>query len=172
MEKAWFKRYQEGVAHEINPKLYSSIPEILEESFNRFPNRPSFTCMGTTISYAELDELSLKFASYLQNDLGLEKGDRVALMMPNILQYPIALFGTLRAGMTAVNVNPLYTARELKHQLIDSGSKAIVIFENSCAILAEVIKDTPVQHVLTTQIGDMLNFPKSLIVNIVIKYVK
>tara|TARA_R110000868_G_scaffold99515_9_gene273812 strand:- start:5752 stop:7296 length:1545 start_codon:yes stop_codon:yes gene_type:complete len=128
--------------------------------------------MGKSYTYREMDLLSKKFASYLQNDLKLQKGDRVALMMPNILQYPIALFGVLRAGLIAVNVNPLYTARELEHQLVDSGSKAIVIFENSAHILADVLKKTPVKHVITTQIGDFLSFPKSLLVNFVIKKVK
>ena len=128
--------------------------------------------MGTTLTYGDIDRLSLQFASYLQNDLKLQKGDRVAIMMPNILQYPVALFGILRAGMVAVNVNPLYTARELEHQLKDSGTRAIVIFENSAATLEKILKNTKVEHVITTQIGDMLKFPKNYIVNFVIKHVK
>jgi long-chain acyl-CoA synthetase len=172
MERIWTKNYQEGVPHEIDLTTYHSIPHLLEQSFKEFRNRPAFHCMGTTLSYRELDQLSAKFASYLQNDLGLQKGERVALMMPNILQYPVALFGVLRAGLIAVNVNPLYTARELEHQLNDSGSKAIVIFENSCSVLQEVLNKTPVKHVLTTQIGDYLKFPKNHIVNFVIKKVK
>jgi long-chain acyl-CoA synthetase len=172
MDYVWHKHYQQGVPHQIDASTYNSIPEILEESFSKFAAKPSFHCMGKTLTYAEIDLQSRKFASYLQNDLNLKKGDRVALMMPNILQYPVALFGVLRAGMVAVNVNPLYTARELEHQLNDSGSKAIVIFENSAHVLQEVISNTPVEHVLTTQIGDMLGFPKSLIVNMVIKKVK
>ncbi|TNF02067.1 MAG: long-chain-fatty-acid--CoA ligase [Deltaproteobacteria bacterium] len=172
MDKIWLKNYQEGVPAEIDPNEYQNIPEILENAFTKYADKPSFHCMGKTFTYREIDLLSKKFAAYLQKDLGLKKGDRVALMMPNILQYPVALFGVLRAGMIAVNVNPLYTARELEHQLIDSGSKAIVIFENSAAVLQEILAKTPVKTVITTQIGDFLKFPKSLIVNFVIKHVK
>ena len=172
MEKPWFKHYQEGVAQEIDPNTYSSIPELLEESFIKFADKPAFHCMGKTLSYAEMDILSKKFAAYLQNDLGHKKGDRVAIMMPNILQYPVALFGILRAGLVCVNVNPLYTARELEHQLKDSGAKTIIIFENSASVLEDIIDKTPVENVLVTQIGDMLKFPKSVLVNFVIKHVK
>ncbi|MFC1830015.1 AMP-binding protein, partial [Thermodesulfobacteriota bacterium] len=140
--------------------------------FNAFSDLPAYHNMGTTISFRELDMESRKFASYLQNELKLQKGDRVALMMPNILQYPVALFGLLRAGLVAVNVNPLYTARELEHQLQDSGAGTIVIFENSAHILEKVIQNTDVKHVITTGIGDLLKFPKSLIVNFVLKHVK
>lgn len=172
MEKPWFKHYQDGVPKEIDSNTYNSIPELLEESFKKFADKPAFHCMGKTLNYSDMDLLSKKFASYLQNNLGLKKGDRVAIMSPNILQYPVALFGILRAGMVCVNVNPLYTARELEHQLKDSGSETIIIFENSASVLEEVIANTPVKNVLVTQIGDMLKFPKSLIVNFVIKHVK
>ncbi|MCP4914339.1 MAG: AMP-binding protein [Oligoflexia bacterium] len=172
MSHIWHESYQSGIPKDIDPNTYSSILEVLDESFTKFKDKDSFHCMGKDFTYGELDILSKKFASYLQNDLNLKRGDRVALMMPNILQYPIALFGILRAGLVAVNVNPLYTARELEHQLIDSGSKAIIIFENSCAVLQEILPNTPVKHVLTTGIGDLLGFPKSLIVNFVIKHVK
>lgn len=174
MEKIWLKNYQSGVPATIEDQMekYNSIPEILEESFKNFGNKPAYHCMGKTLTYTEVDGLSQKFASYLQNDLGLKKGDRVALMMPNILQYPVALFGVLRAGMVAVNVNPLYTPRELEHQLKDSGASAIVIFENAAHTLVPVLAHTSVKHVLVTSIGDMLGFPKSLIVNFVIKHVK
>lgn len=172
MSHIWFDSYQEGVPHTINEQEYSSITDILEQSFAKFGDRPSFHCMGKTFTFSEIDYLSKKFASYLQNNLGLSQGSRVALMMPNILQYPVALFGVLRAGMIAVNVNPLYTDRELEHQLNDSGAEAIVIFENSASILQKVIGKTNVKHVLTTGIGDLLSFPKSLIVNFVIKHVK
>ncbi|WP_127716647.1 long-chain-fatty-acid--CoA ligase [Halobacteriovorax sp. HLS] len=172
MNYVWQNEYQEGVPHEIDASKYNSIPELLEESFSKFSQKPAFHCMGKSLTYGEIDLQSRKFASYLQNELNLKKGDRVALMMPNILQYPVALFGVLRAGMVAVNVNPLYTARELEHQLTDSGSKAIVIFENSASVLEDIVSNTPVEHVLTTQIGDMLGFPKSMIVNFVIKNVK
>ena len=172
MEKPWFNHYQDGVPKEIDSNTYNSIPELLEESFKKFADKPAFHCMGKTLNYSDMDLLSKKFASYLQNNLGLKKGDRVAIMSPNILQYPVALFGILRAGMVCVNVNPLYTARELEHQLKDSGSETIIIFENSASVLEEVIANTPVKNVLVTQIGDMLKFPKSLIVNFVIKHVK
>jgi long-chain acyl-CoA synthetase len=172
MEKIWRSQYEPGVPHEIDTQVFQNLPQLLEESFQKFANKPAFHCMGTTLTYKQIDRLSLQFASYLQNDLGLKAGDRVALMMPNILQYPVALFGVLRAGMIAVNVNPLYTSRELEHQLNDSGSKAIVIFENSCSVLQGIVSKTPVKHVLTTQIGDYLKFPKNLIVNLVIKKVK
>lgn len=172
MTKIWHKAYDAGVPYEINPNEYSSINDMLEVGFQKFKNLPAFHNMGTTLSYAEIDNLSQKFASYLQNDLHLQKGDRVAIMMPNILQYPIALFGILRAGMIAVNVNPLYTARELEHQLKDAGCSAIVIFANSAHVLEKVIAHTPVKHIMVTQIGDMLKFPKNYIVNFVIKNVK
>ncbi len=172
MNREWYSSYQEGVPHEINMDEYNSIPHILEESFKNFKDRPSFHCMGKSFTFGEMDYLSKKFGSFLQNELGLTKGSRVALMMPNILQYPVALFGILRAGMIAVNVNPLYTDRELEHQLKDSGADAIIIFENSAQILQKVISKTQVKHVITTSIGDMLPFPKSLLVNFVIKHVK
>lgn len=172
MDRVWTSSYEKGVPSEINPKEYSSIVEVLESSFERFKDQDSFYCMGKCFTWGEIDLLSRKFASYLQNDLGLKKGDRVALMMPNILQYPIALFGILRAGLIAVNVNPLYTARELEHQLNDAGVSTIIIFENSCKTLQEVIHNTPVKNVLVTGIGDLLGFPKAMIVNFVIKHVK
>jgi long-chain acyl-CoA synthetase len=172
MERVWHKAYEEGIPAEINPEQYSSLVEVLEESFGKFAHNESFYCMGKCFTWGELDLLSKKFASYLQNDLKLKKGDRVALMMPNILQYPIALFGILRAGLTAVNVNPLYTARELEHQLNDAECETIIIFENSCKTLQEIVGNTPVKNVLVTGIGDLLGFPKSMIVNFVIKRVK
>ncbi len=172
MEYPWFKNYPEGVPHEIDPTEYNSISNLMEQSYKKFHNKIAFTCMGKDFTYAELDTLTKKFASYLQNDLKLEKGSKVALMMPNILQYPIALFGLLRAGMVGVNVNPLYTERELEHQLKDAEVEAIVIFTNSAHMLQKVLPKTPVKHVITTGIGDLLGFPKSLIVNFVIKNVK
>ncbi|MAZ47871.1 MAG: long-chain-fatty-acid--CoA ligase [Halobacteriovoraceae bacterium] len=172
MTYPWYSSYPEGVPHEIDEKQYNSIVDLIDQSYEKYAAKPAFHCMGKTFTYAEIDELSKKFASYLQNDLGLKKGSRVALMMPNILQYPIALFGALRAGMVAVNVNPLYTERELEHQMKDAGVEAIIIFENSAHILQKVIKNTNVKHVITTGIGDLLGFPKSLIVNFVIKHVK
>jgi long-chain acyl-CoA synthetase len=172
MTKIWHKAYDTGVPYDINPNEYSSINDVIEVGFTKFKNNPAFHNMGTTLSYEEIDRLSLKFASYLQNDLHLKKGDRVALMMPNILQYPIALFGVLRAGLVAVNVNPLYTPRELEHQLKDAGAQAIVIFANSANVLEKVIASTPVKTVIVTEVGDMLKFPKNYIVNFVLKHVK
>lgn len=174
MEKIWVKNYQSGVPESVDHEIqkYHSIPDILDEAFQKYPSNPMFTCMGKTLSYKEIDEMSKGFASFLQNELKLPRGTRVALMMPNILQYPIALFGVLRGGYVAVNVNPLYTARELEHQLKDSGAEAIVIFENACHTLEQVIANTPVKHVFVTAIGDMLGFPKSMIVNFVIRNVK
>ncbi len=151
MEKLWLKNYQTGVPATIEDQMakYRSLGDVFEEAFSKFSQSPAFHCMGKTISYQELDHLSQKFASYLQNTLKLKKGDRVAIMMPNILQYPVALYGILRGGFVAVNVNPLYTARELEHQLTDAGVSAIVIFENAGHTLESVVKKCGVKHVLT-----------------------
>lgn len=172
MTYPWYSSYPEGVPEKINEKEYNSIVDLIDQSYEKYADKPAFHCMGKTYNYSEIDQLSKKFGAYLQHNLKLEKGARVALMMPNILQYPIALFGVLRAGMVAVNVNPLYTDRELEHQLKDAGVEAIVIFENSAHILEKVRAKTGVKHVITTGIGDLLGFPKSLIVNFVIKHVK
>ena len=172
MEQRWFSSYQEGIPHEINPSEHKSIVEILENSWKKYADRDAFTCMGKTFTYSEMDYLSKKFAGYLQNELGLKKGDCIALMMPNVLQYPIALFAALRSGIIVANVNPLYTAKELEHQLNDCGAKTIVIFANSCHVLEKIIKKTKVKNVITTGVGDLLGFPKSFIVNFVIKNVK
>lgn len=172
MEQRWFSSYQEGIPFEIDPNEHKSIVEILETSWKKYATQDAFTCMGKTFTYSEMDYLSKKFAAYLQKDLGLKKGDRIALMMPNILQYPIALFAALRCGITVANVNPLYTAKELEHQLNDCGATTIVIFANSCHVLEKIIKKTKVKNVITTGVGDLLGFPKSMIVNFVIKNVK
>lgn len=171
-EKIWQKSYQSGVPISINMDEFSSIVDVLEKGFVKYKNKPAFHCMGKTYSYDEMRIHSQRFAAYLQNTLKLKKGDRVALMMPNVLQYPIALFGVLQAGMIAVNVNPLYTPRELEHQLKDSGAQAIVILSNFANTLEKVISNTTVKHVITTEIGDLLGFPKSMIVNFVVKYIK
>ncbi len=168
----WFNHYEPGVAKEVDLKTYSSINHIFEDTFKKYAVAPAFHNMGTTITFAELDELGSKFGDYLQNELKMVAGDRIAVMMPNILQYPIAMVGAMKAGLVIVNCNPLYTARELEHQLKDSGAKTIVIFENSAAILEKVLPNTSIKHVITTQIGDMLKFPKNHIVNFVIKNVK
>jgi long-chain acyl-CoA synthetase len=172
MEKLWHKSYQPGVPTLIDEKQFSSLPDFLEQTFQKFATKPAFHNMGKTLSYAEIDRLSNQFACYLQNDLKLSRGDRVAIMMPNLLQYPIALFGALRAGMIVVNCNPLYTPRELEHQLKDSGSKAIVIVANFAKTLEAALPKTEVKHVIVTEVGDLLGFPKKYIVNAVIKHVK
>jgi len=171
-QRPWLENYDKGVKAEIDWGGLKSITDLLDRSFNKYKNRPCFSNMGKTITYGELQNLSLRFAHYLQHDLGLKKGDRVALMMPNVLQYPVALFGILQAGMIAVNVNPLYTPRELEHQLNDSGAKAIVIYSNSAHVLEQVIQRTKLEHIIVTDIGDLLGFPKSFVVNFVIKYIK
>ncbi|HVF35038.1 MAG TPA: long-chain-fatty-acid--CoA ligase [Candidatus Saccharimonadia bacterium] len=172
VDKFWLKSYPPGVPAEIDLGQYNSVVAILESACDRFRDRPAFTNMGRTMTYDEVDRVSRDFASYLLNVLKLKKGDRVALMLPNLLQYPIAIFGVLRAGLTVVNTNPMYTGRELKHQLVDSGAAAIVVLDNFAHVLAEIIGETKVRHVVTTALGDMLGFPKSAIVNFVAKYVK
>ncbi len=172
MEKIWLKSYPPGVAAEINPNLYQSVGDIWAESVKKFGVRPAYTCMDKTLTYAEVDGYASAFAGYLQGVLKLPKGARVALMMPNILQYPACIFGALKAGYTVVNVNPLYTPRELEHQLKDSGAEAIVILENFAHVFQQVRSAVPVKHVVVTSLGDMLGFPKSAIVNFVVKRVK
>ena len=170
-EMVWLASYPPDVPAQIDPSEFPNVRAILERSVERFGERPAFTCMGRTITFRELDRISRDLAAFLQSR-GLRKGDRVALMMPNVLQYPVAIFAVLRAGFTIVNCNPLYTPRELEHQLCDSGASAIVILENFAATLEAVIAKTQIRHVLTTQIGDMLGFPKSAIANFVVKRVK
>ena len=172
MEKIWLKSYPSGVPEQVPAPQFRSLREMIEHSFQEYPDNPAYTNMGTTITYRELDELSMKFACYLQKNLELTRGERVAIMLPNVLQYPVAMCGAFRAGLVVVNVNPLYTARELKHQLSDSGARCIVILENFAHILEEVIDDTDVEHVITTGVGDLLRFPKNLLVNFVLRHVK
>ena len=172
MERIWLKSYPPGVPAEIDASEYASIADILRRSCEKFASKPAFTNMDATITFTELDRLSRDFGAYLQAQPGLARGDRVAIMMPNLLQYPVALFGALRAGFVVVNCNPLYTPRELEHQLHDSGAKAIVILENFAHVLEQVLAKTPVKTVVTTRIGDMLGFPKSLVTNLVVKHVK
>ena len=172
MDRNWLKHYPAGVPADIDPDRYASLRDLFEEACAAHGHAPAFTNMGATLSFAQLDELSRAFAAWLQRKSGLVPGDRVALMMPNILQYPIALFGVLRAGMVVVNTNPLYTPRELEHQLKDSGAKAIVIVENFAHVLQQVLPGTALKHVLTTRIGDLLGFPRGLIVNVVLRYVR
>ena len=172
MEKVWLKNYPQGVPAEIDPARFSSLRELFEQSVRDYGPKPAYTNMGRTITYDELDRLSRDFAAWLQNVAGLGRGDRVALMMPNVLQYPIAVFGALRAGLTVVNTNPLYTMRELEHQLNDSGATVIVIVENFAHVLSDVIVRTKVRRVVLTAVGDMLSFPKSAIVNFVVRRIR
>ncbi|MBX5463352.1 MAG: AMP-binding protein [Steroidobacteraceae bacterium] len=170
MEKIWLKSYPPGVPAEIDPSIYRSLVDIAEQSFRKYADRVAYVQMGRAITYCELDELTRDFAAWLQSECGLVKGDRVAIMMPNVLQYPIAMFGALRAGLVVVNTNPLYTTRELEHQLGDSGAKAIVILENFAHTLQEVIARTQVRKVVVTAVGDLLGWPKSWIVNFVVRH--
>lgn len=172
MDKIWLKSYPPGVPAEINAGEFASLADLFEKSVAKFAARTAYVNMGKSISYQELDMLSRQFAGYLQGELGLAPGARVALMMPNCLQYPIAMFAILRAGYVVVNVNPLYTARELAHQLGDAGCEAIVIMENFAHTLQEVLSHTKIRHVVVTGLGDLLGFPKSLIVNLVVRHVK
>lgn len=172
MEKIWFDNYPPNAEKTIDVTKYESLVEMFEAAVKRHPDMPAYINMGQVLTFRKLEERSRAFAAYLQNELCLEKGDRVALMMPNLLQYPIALFGALRAGLVIVNVNPLYTPRELEHQLNDSGAKAIVIVSNFAATLEKVVFNTQVEHVILTRMGDQLSFGKRTLVNFVVKYIK
>lgn len=172
LNKVWLNRYPADVPAEIDADRYSSLIELFEQAASRYADRPAFINMGQAMTFRKLEERSRAFAAYLQQGLGLKKGDRVALMMPNLLQYPIALFGILRAGMIVVNVNPLYTPRELEHQLNDSGASAIVIVSNFAHTLEKVVAKTKVEHVILTRLGDQLSPAKGTLVNFVVKYIK
>ena len=171
MNKIWLEEYPANVPHELDYSQYKSLNDIFEESFAKNAKRAVFKMMGKSISYQELDQYSAQVGAYLQS-LGLEPGDRVAIMMPNVLQNPISIAAVLRAGFVVVNVNPLYTARELEHQLKDSGAKVIFILENFASVLQEVLEQVPVEHVIVTSMGDMLPFVKRLLVNFVVKRIK
>jgi len=171
-ERPWLDNYPAGVPAQIDIDQYTSVLTMLEETFAQFRDYPAFANFGQQLSYGQIDTLSRQFAGYLSGVLKLSKGDRLAIMLPNVLQYPIALFGAMRAGVIVVNTNPMYTARELKHQLNDSGAKAIVVLDNFASTLQQIVVDTPVQHIVTTGIGDLLGFPKGVVVNFVLKHVK
>lgn len=171
MNKPWIENYPEGVPAELPAYPYRSLGEFLGEAFSRHGDKPAFKFMGKTLTYRELDEASKTFAAYLQS-IGLKPGDRVALMMPNVLQYPIAIAGVMRAGMIAVNTNPLYTPRELEHQLKDSGARAIVILENMATTLEKCRRSVPVEHVVVASIGETLSPLKGMLVNFVVRRVK
>jgi long-chain acyl-CoA synthetase len=170
-QRPWLKNYPKGVPANIDTDAYPNLVSMLQESFSRYSDRPAFSCMGKTITFSQLDRLSAQFGAYLLSR-GLEPGDRIALMMPNLLQYPIALFGALRAGLIVVNTNPLYTPREMLHQFNDSGAKAIVIVENFAANLQKILPETQIKTVIVTSIGELLGFPKGAIVNLVVRKIK
>ncbi|MFZ1641479.1 MAG: long-chain-fatty-acid--CoA ligase FadD [Candidatus Contendobacter sp.] len=172
MEKIWLKRYPPNVPAEIDPDEYTSLVEVFERSCRQFGPRAAFVNMGYGMTYTELEQKSRGFAAYLQQELGLTKGERVAIMLPNLLQYPVALFGALRAGLIVVNVNPLYTPRELEHQLRDSGARAILILANFAHVLAEVMEKTAVKTAIVTEVGDLLPFWKAKVVNLVVRHIK
>ena len=172
LTRPWLNQYPAGVPAEIEIGDLASLSDVLAASCRRFASLPAFNSMGSVLTFAQLDRASCAFAAWLQKVAGLRRGDRVALMMPNLLQYPVAMFGALRAGLVVVNVNPLYTPRELEHQLNDSGAVAIVVLENFAHTLAQVVASTPVRVVVTTQVGDLLPPLKRLLTNVVVKYVK
>jgi long-chain acyl-CoA synthetase len=172
VDKPWLSRYPEDVPETIDPDAYPSLVDMFENSVRNYADQPAFMNMGALMTYRKLEERSRAFAAYLQNELKLKKGDRVAIMMPNLLQYPIALFGVLRAGLIAVNVNPLYTPRELQHQLSDSGAETIVIVSNFASTLEQIVEDTPVKNVVLTSLGQLLPTAKGTVVDFVVKYVK
>ncbi|WP_147652704.1 long-chain fatty acid--CoA ligase [Vulcaniibacterium gelatinicum] len=171
-ERPWLKSYPPGVPAEIDPDAYPSIVAVLQSSLEQYRDRPAFANLGKVLTYAEFDVLSRQFAAFLLGELKLRKGDRVAIMLPNCLQHPIATFGILRAGLTVVNTNPMYTPRELRHQMVDSGASAILVLDNFAHVVQEVLPDTQLRHVITTGLGDMLGLPKGPIVNFVLKHVK
>ena len=172
MEKPWLDSYEKGVKAEIDETLYQSIPDVFRQSVEKFANQPAFQNMGKTLTYAEVGKLAEDFASYLQNVLKLPRGERVAIMLPNLLQYPIALFGILQAGLVAVNTNPLYTPRELEHQLKDSGATTIIVLENFANTLELVLPRTQIKHVIVASVGEMFGFFKGTLMNFVLRKIK
>ena len=170
-QRPWLTNYPSGIPANINPDEYTTLVDMFNDTFKKYKSRTAFSCMGKELSFAQMDKKSRNFGAYLHSR-GLQPGDRIALMMPNLLQYPIALFGALRAGLIVVNTNPLYTPREMRHQFTDSDVKAVVIAENFAANLQKILGDTNIQTVITTSIGEMLGFPKKLIVNFVVRKVK
>ena len=167
----WTKNYPEGIPAEINLYDYSSIVELFEKSCQKHGDKVAFENMGVTMTFSQVDKLSKDFAAYLQS-IGLKKGDRIAIQMPNLLQFPVAFFGALRAGLIVVNTNPLYTPREMEHQFKDSGAKAIVIVANFAVSLEKILANTKIEHIILTELGDMLGGFKGALVNFVVKHVK
>ncbi|MGH6978434.1 MAG: AMP-binding protein, partial [Brevundimonas sp.] len=172
LERPWLQSYPNGVPAEIDVNEFRSVSAVFDTSVAKYRDRPAYSSFGKVLTYGETDALVEKFAAYLLGELKLKKGDRVAIMMPNCLQYPIATFGILRAGLTVVNVNPMYTARELKHQLVDSGASVVLVLDNFGYTVEKALEGSAVTQVITTGLGDMLGFPKGAIVNFVLKYVK
>ena len=172
MKKIWLQHYPAGVPHEVDTATYTSIADVFAQSCQRYHGRPAFSSLGTTLDYEEVERLTRNFAAYLQQHCGLVKGDRLAIMMPNVLQYPVVLFAAFRAGLIVVNCNPLYTPRELEHQLKDSGAKAIVVLENFARTVQDVVNKTAIKTIVTTQLGDLFPPIKGLLTNLVIKYKK
>ncbi len=172
MKKIWLDNYAPNVSHEITPFSQDNLAQLFDETCAKYPSNTAFINMGSELTFKEVNEFAEKFAAFLQGEVGLKPGDRIALQMPNILQFPIALFGALKAGLTIVNTNPLYTESEMEHQFNDSGAKAIVILSNFASKLEKVLGKTSIETVIVTQLGDLLGFPKSLLVNTVVKHVK
>ncbi len=172
MTHAWYSSYPEGIPYEINVNAYDSLLDVFEQACEQYSNNPCFCNYGKNLSFQELNISSQKLAAFLQNQLAMNKGDKIAIMMPNLLQNPVSIFASLRAGLTVVNTNPLYTSHELKHQLCDSGASTIIVLENFASTLQEIIKDTPIKNVIVTRMGDMLDFPKSALINLVVKHIK
>ena len=171
-ENFWKDKYPVGVAAEINPDQYPNILAVLKESCQRFADKPAFSNLGKTLTYGEIYKLSGDFAAYLQKHTDLKPGDRIAVQLPNVLQYPVVVFGAMRAGLVVVNTNPLYTAREMEHQFNDSGAKALICLANMAHLAEQVVPKTGVKTVIVTEVGDMLPTFKRLLVNAVIKHVK
>ncbi len=172
MKPFWTKNYPQNLAPEIDLKKFSNILEMIDSAIARYHSQIAYNNMGSKLSYNEVQTLSLKLASFLQNKFQITKGDKVAIMMPNLLQYPLAVLAILRTGATVININPLYTPRELKHLLLDSGAKAVIILENFATTLQSVLSETPVKFVITTKVGDMMPFPKNILINFAVKYIK
>ena len=172
MERPWLNSYPNGVNADIDINKYDSVIDIFEQSIEQYPNHKAFTNFGKTLTYSQFEQATRSLASYLQQTLSLKKGDRIAIMIPNLLQNPVSIFAALRAGLTVVNTNPLYTARELRHQLKDSGAKAIIVIENFAHTVQEVVNDTDIEHIIITKMGDLLDFPKSIVINFAVKYLK
>jgi long-chain acyl-CoA synthetase len=169
--RPWLSNYPSGVPANIDPQSYATLVDLFEETFAKYGSKPAFSCMGKELTYKQVDKMSRQFGAYLQSR-GLERGDKIAIMMPNLLQYPVVLFGAMRAGLVVVNTNPLYTPREMHHQFTDAGVKAIIIAENFAANLQKILEDTPIKVVITASIGEMLGFPKKQIVNFVVRNIR